>query len=408
MIGFARALRAAGHSVILATIEVYREEIERAGIEFYALPPYWQQAELSYWMGRLQTIPSPIFQLNELYRAALPYIPEMIDRMEALLEGQDVLVSSYLFPVNKFLADRKGIPFATFAFAHNTVPSRYYPPEDLPRFKWLPLRWQMAWNRFLWMVGNKVVDWVINRTIAKQLAEKRLPKVRNFFSKPADLVLVAVSPALMKPPYKLNKRFQFVGYSRWQSHSSDALQANVEAFTQSGAVPILSFGSMVYADPVQTMHEFLAYWPRERKIIIQQGWARFPALAEYDNALVIGDICHDWLFQRASIVIHHGGAGTTATVLYSGKPQVVVPHIGDQNFFGKEVERLGVGMRCRKKVWTKRLLNYVDIVLQNPEYAQRAMEVQSTLRQELESNLAVERLESYVKNSKYEKNFLRV
>lgn len=396
IIGFARSLQAAGHRVTVATIELYRKEVERAGIAFYLLPPHWKQEELSYWMGRLQTIRGPIFQLNELYKAALPYIPEMIDRMEELLEGQDVLVSSYLFPVNKFLADRKGIPFATFAFAHNTVPSRYYPPEDLPRLKWLPLRWQMAWNRFLWILGNHVVDWVINRTIAKQLEEKRLPKVRNFFSKPADLVLVAVSPALMRPPYKLDKRFQFVGYSRWQSHANGELEHEIEAFTQSGPVPMISFGSMVYAHPEKTMREFLAHWPRDRKIIIQRGWAQFPAIDGFDNALVIGDICHDWLFKRASVVIHHGGAGTTATGLYSGKPQIIVPHIGDQNFFGKEIERLGVGKRCLKKWWTKRLVKHVDTILNNPEYVQRACDVQAVLRQEQDQNLAVERLESYV------------
>lgn len=396
MIGYARALKQAGHSVVLATIDVYKHEIERAEIDYYHLPPFWEQEELSYWMGKLQTIRGPIFQLNELYRAALPYISEMIDRMDALLEGKDVLVSSYLFPVNKFLADRRGIPFATFAFAHNTVPSKYYPPEDLPRLKWLPLKYQMAWNTFLWKIGNKVVDFVINRTIAKQLEEKRLPKVRNFFSKPAELVLVALSPGLMQPPYKLDPRFQFVGYSRWQAASASDLENEVNAFTQGEAVPVLNFGSMVYADPEATMRRFLKNWPQEKKIIVQRGWAEFPSIPEYPNALVIGHADHDWLFQKASVVIHHGGAGTTASVLYSGKPQIVVPHIGDQNFFGKEVERLEVGVRCPKKQWPVKLHSVVEKVLSDPSYAKRALDAQQVLKDEEGRALAVEKLEAFV------------
>jgi vancomycin aglycone glucosyltransferase len=396
MIGFALALQDAGHSVVLATIDLYKEEIERAGIDFYQLPPFWDQQELSYWMGRLQNIRGPIFQLNELYKAALPYIPEMIDRMEALLEDKDVLVSSYLFPCNKSIADRRGIPFATFAFAHNTVPSKHYPPEDLPRLKWLPKKWQMVWNTWLWRVGNKVIDFVINRTIAKQLEAKRLPKVKDFFSKPAELILVALSPALMQPPYKLDSRFQFVGYSRWQSPSSSELENEIAAFTADGPVPILCFGSMVYKDPEKTMRSFLQHWPKNQKIIIQRGWARFPTIPGYENVRVIGNACHDTLFQHASIVIHHGGAGTTASVLYSGKPQIVVPHLGDQNFFGKEVERLGVGKRCPKKLWTTQLFKRVTSVLNDPRYASRAIEVEQTLQQENGSQWAVQALEKYV------------
>lgn len=396
MIGFARALQEAGHSVVLATIDVYQYEIERAGIEFFCLPPDWEQQELSYWMGRLQKIRGPIFQLNELYKAAEPYIVEMTERMEVLLEDSDVLVSSYFFPLNKFIADRKGIPFATFAFAHNTIPNKHYPPEDLPRFKWLPLRFQMVWNDFLWRVGNRLVDFIINRTIAKRLDACGLPRVKNFFSKPADLVLVALSPALMKPSYKIDKRFQFVGYCRWQSTCTSEDKERVEAFTRSEKVPVLTFGSMVYEDPERTIREFLEHWPQKKKIIIQKGWAQFPEIPGFGNALFIDHACHDWLFKHASIVIHHGGAGTTASVLFSGKPQVVVPHIGDQNFFGKEVERLGVGVRCPRKKWTKHLYSSVQFVLERWSYGRRAEEVFELLKREDGARGATEVLEAFV------------
>jgi sterol 3beta-glucosyltransferase len=52
---------------------------------------------------------------------------------------------------------------------------------------------------------------------------------------------------------------------------------------------------------------------------------------------------HDWLFRRVSAVVHHGGAGTTATGLRYGRPTVVVPFFADQPFWGERVHRLGAG-----------------------------------------------------------------
>jgi UDP:flavonoid glycosyltransferase YjiC (YdhE family) len=42
-------------------------------------------------------------------------------------------------------------------------------------------------------------------------------------------------------------------------------------------------------------------------------------------------------------VVHHGGGGTTAAALRAGVPQVVVPHIADQPYWGRRVQALGVG-----------------------------------------------------------------
>lgn len=57
---------------------------------------------------------------------------------------------------------------------------------------------------------------------------------------------------------------------------------------------------------------------------------------------VIGDEPHDALFRRVHAVVHHGGSGTTGTVLRSGTPSVVVPHFADQYHWGHRLSRLGV------------------------------------------------------------------
>lgn len=225
-----------------------------------------------------------------------------------------------------------------------------------------------------------------------------LPKVRGFFSEPADRVLVGVSDRIMRPTGAvIDPRFRFTGYCRWQSPADAGLDAELAAFCANDKVPVLTFGSMVYENPGAVMERFLRAWPRNRKIIVQRGWAQFPALAEDGHIKVIGKVSHDQLFRHASAIIHHGGAGTTASALHAGKPQIVVPHLGDQFFFGSEVERLGCGIRLpHRRRWPEQMLDTLDRLFTNPAHAINASRVQSVLLSENGPARAIEELERYV------------
>jgi vancomycin aglycone glucosyltransferase len=401
VIALAVALQRRGHAVKFATIPNYREEIEAAGVEFYALCPNWEQADLAYWMGRLNKIRNPVHQLREIYVGAKAYIPDMIARMDAIMPETDLLVSSYLFPMNKGIADRHGVPFATLAFAPHVIPSPDFPPEHFPAPHWLGSTLRRAWNRWLWKTANAVVDRTINTSIVDALRRAGLPKVRNFFSKPAERVLVTVPENLFRVPgAEIDDRFRYVGYLRWQSPEDAELDAEVRAFVadvpgSAGKVPVLTFGSMVYDNSGAWMERFIRSWPRDRKIIVQRGWAQFPRFGDTDHILIVGKVSHDQLFQHASAIIHHGGAGTTASALHAGVPQIVVPHIGDQNFFGSEVERFGCGFRLKKNVWPEQLHVALDRLLADPSRTRRAAEVAADLRRQDGPATAARELESF-------------
>jgi vancomycin aglycone glucosyltransferase len=396
MIALGVALRNAGHTVRFATSPPFRAEVEAAGLTYVDLPPRWSRDELAHWMGRLQLYSNPLFQLRELYRAALPHITVLIDEMDAVLSEADVLVSSYLFPMNRALADRHGVKFATFAFAHNTVPSRHYPPDGFPRLRGFPPWIQQTWNRWSWRLGNVAVDTVINLTISRQLRARGLPPVRDFFSKPAGLVLVGVSPGLMKPKFRLNPRFCFTGYCRWQSRRSEEMDREIVEFTGGAPVPVLTFGSMVYGDASYWMQRLAAHWPRDRKLIVQRGWAGFESPSRCPHIKVIGAMSHDQLFEHASVVIHHGGAGTTASVLHAGRPHIIVPHIADQEFFSHEVRRLGCGIKIAKKSWPENLASAVARVAADPSFQLRASEAKQVLHSEDGPKTAVDEIERFV------------
>ena len=43
------------------------------------------------------------------------------------------------------------------------------------------------------------------------------------------------------------------------------------------------------------------------------------------------------------MIIHHGGAGTTAAGLRAGIPSIIVPFMADQPFWGNRVHAIGAG-----------------------------------------------------------------
>lgn len=396
LIAVAVALRGAGHSVRFATSPPFRGDVEDAGLEYFEVPPLWSRRELAYWMGRLQERASPLMQLRELYRAAHPHIPATIDAMDQALAGADLLLSSYLFPMNRAIAERRGVRFATFAFAHNTVPSEFHPPEGIPRLSFAPRRLARLWNRVCWRIGNLAVDAIINGTVARQLRARGLPLVRDFFSRPADLVLVGVSPGLMRPASRLDSRFRFTGFCRWQPPENPTVEEELKAFTRGERVPVVTFGSMVYRDPDTWMRRLLAAWPHDRRLVVQRGWSGFEVPAGCNHVKLVGPVAHDQLFRHASVVIHHGGAGTTASALHAGRPQIVVPHIADQHFFAREVCRLGCGVTLARWRWPERLAEAVQDVASDADVLRAVARAQAVVRTENGPTAALRTIEAFL------------
>ena len=64
-----------------------------------------------------------------------------------------------------------------------------------------------------------------------------------------------------------------------------------------------------------------------------------------EGIIAVGDCAHTKLFPRMGAVVHHGGAGTTATASRAGVPQVVVSHLKEQYGSGRQTRRLGNGAR---------------------------------------------------------------
>ena len=79
------------------------------------------------------------------------------------------------------------------------------------------------------------------------------------------------------------------------------------------------------------------------RALVSAGWGGLGGSSIPSNIFILGNVPHDWLFDKVAAVCHHGGAGTTAIGLRMGKPTIVVPFFGDQPFWGDMIYQAGAG-----------------------------------------------------------------
>ncbi|NBB78849.1 MAG: hypothetical protein GVY36_05300 [Verrucomicrobia bacterium] len=392
VIRLGRALVEAGHAVRFATVSLFRGEIESAGIEFVYLPPDWDQSGFAEAMRDLTKARHALDLIRIIYSESLPYLDEILCTLTRELRTADVFVTSYVFANLSVLARELNVPCAVTTFAHNVVPSADYPPEGLPRLA-APAFFRRRWNRLLWRMADRVLCWQINRVVGEAMERHGMGRASSFALEPADLALVTVSPALFQPKHLWSERFQFTGYLRWQAPEDPALGERLATFCKGERVPVLTFGSVTFDEARKIMSRFMLNWPTGKKILIQSGWAGLTIERPHAGMLRVDRVSHDQLFQYASVVIHHGGAGTTASVLHAGVPHIVIPHIGDQWFFASEVKRLGVGLEVKRKRWPEDLPKAVRAVEKSKKMGARAQKVAARLAEENGPARAVDALE---------------
>ncbi|TVY94242.1 Sterol 3-beta-glucosyltransferase [Lachnellula willkommii] len=155
------------------------------------------------------------------------------------------------------------------------------------------------------------------------------------------------SPALIPKPKDWGQHISISGFYFLSLASSYTPEPDLAAFLAAGPPPVyIGFGSIVVDDPnAMTKMIFEAIRKAGVRALVSKGWGGLgaDALGIPEGVFMLGNVPHDWLFQHVSCVVHHGGAGTTAAGIATGKPTVIVPFFGDQPFWGAMVARAGAG-----------------------------------------------------------------
>lgn len=195
------------------------------------------------------------------------------------------------------------------------------------------------------------------------------------------------SPSVLPKPNDWGGNIDICGFSFLPSKPDYTPTDDLDAFLKAGPTPIyVGFGSIVVDDHVKlTKTVFEAIRKSGQRAIISKGWGNLGAdnVEVPENILIIGNCPHDWLFQQVSCVIHHGGAGTTAAGLALGRPTIIVPFFGDQEFWGKIVARVGAGPAPipHKQLTVDKLNSAIEMALEKSTQ-EKAQEIAKNMKNE--------------------------
>jgi vancomycin aglycone glucosyltransferase len=157
----------------------------------------------------------------------------------------------------------------------------------------------------------------------------------------------------------------------------------LKRFLDTGPAPIyVGFGSMPDPAPERTTRLVVEAVRRVgMRLVLSSGWANLGGEALGDDVCVAGPVSHRHLFPHLRLVVHHGGAGTTAASARAGVPQVVVPHAFDQFVNGERVRTAGLGaVLPRKKLDVEALGRVLAEVLGNAAMSEAAKGVGARIR----------------------------
>jgi rhamnosyltransferase subunit B len=336
------ALRAQGVHAVIACAPEYQSKVEAAGLAFHSLRPGFDELQRDLKMNRGQLTRGAIDHPDFLFRRlVLPYLKlSYEDMMEAAVDADLLLTSSLAFGA-RLAAEKRGIPWIAVVLQPMMFLSSYDPPV-IPQAEWLSAVLRTLGpvpTRYAIFVLKKAVN-VLFRPLHALRADLGLqPSARDplfdgQFSEPGAIGLYSRLLGDPQPDYP--QPTSIVGFATFDSEDgrAGAIDPGLAAFLRAGAPPLVfTLGSLIVNSPQgfyqQSLSAARALGRRAVLLVGEQALADFVHFGSKE-VFVCAYAPHSLLFPRAAAIVHHGGVGTLAQALRSGRPQLIVPHFADQ------------------------------------------------------------------------------
>lgn len=288
-------------------------------------------------------------------------------------------------------------------------------PHFLARTKKLPFG-------FLNKASYRLVNSVYEKSVRKDMNEWRaklggLEPMRgtlyNKLERQKVPVMQAFSPALVPPPGDWGDNVLVTG--QWKiparhvpEQEQAALPGELQTWLDAGPSPIyFGFGSLPVLEPQKMIGTVIDIARAlQSRAILASGWSAMDTggMPLPDSIRMIKSANHELLFPRCSLVVHHGGAGTTHTAAENGIPAIVCSTYADQPFWGERLAELGIGAHIPFPSLGKENLLASIRKLQAPDVRRRAAEIASRIKAESGLRTALDFLERQAPTAPVYKN----
>ena len=404
-IALAAGLVRAGHEVTLVVTDNagrnYHGPARRFGFRLVEVrhPKILPPGTVAEIWRQIIDLGNPLRQAELVMRHGFdPVMEDMYAAAQVLCSASDAVVGHFFaFPL-RVAAETSGVPMATLNTVHNGVPSATVRPPGLPDLG----QWSYPLG---WMLVRKMLNGVFLPRVNALRSREGLAPDRDVMTETwaSDrLNLIAVSPSICQPADEWDDRHELCGFLNTPARlSAEECPHGLDSFIEAGELPVyFTFGSMMLHH-LDYIRDTAALWTAAvRKVgcraILQLPWDDLSAFPAEDGIFAVKGSPHREVFPKCSLVVHHGGAGTTQASLLASRPSVVVAHMADQFFWGSELERLGVAgpTQRRKGLSSKRLANSIAKVLGSPDMSDRARAIGNAMSEENGVDVAVNLIEA--------------
>ncbi|MGA8111276.1 MAG: glycosyltransferase [Acidobacteriaceae bacterium] len=405
LIALSLELKRRGHRPVLAVPEMFREKIEPLGIGFARVRPDQDPKDT-----RLIAMIYDIKHGTEtgLREFLFPSLRDSYADLKAAVEadgGADLLVAGELAYAAPLVAEKLGVPWASYVLAPFSYFSAYDPPV-LPPYPMLARAQEKipalghVVARFARFVTRKWPE-----PVYQLRSDLGLPRGKDpiFDAKHSQrLALALYSPVMGGPQPDWPSSAKITGFAFHDGAGDEgSLPPELVSFLENGPAPLvftLGSAAVMHAGDFYEQSAAAAELLGERAVLLVGADDRnLPRRKLPDSICVARYAPYSQIFPRASVIVHQGGIGTTAQALRAGRPMLVMPYSHDQPDNARRVRRLGVAeVLGRTHYKSSEAAHLIRQLLSNPAYAARAGKVAVTVRVENGAVAACDALEAAV------------
>ena len=282
------------------------------------------------------------------------------DILEACAKADHLITSVLPLPVVYSIAEKQGKKCAVVFLSVPPVPTKEFP------FQVFGAKGHPWFNRLSYRLTGLAYA-MIRKKMNQFRKEIGLPpaNVMKAMLRSDILAITAISQLLIPqpkdwPPNAHVTGFLFLPPTAREKPGQAEIPEGLDTWLAAGDMPVyMGFGSIPIPDQAR-LNRALQGVLAEKRVVLAAGWSILKDLPVHPNLFVVKYVNHEWLLPQCSAAIIHGGIGTIAAVLRSGRPPIVVSILADQPINGQMIQQKGLGFHIPfKQLSAEKLLEAI-------------------------------------------------